>query len=174
MLRHVLRVGHVGHERVAVVVVARVLLIEPRRVRAFVLGAELSCVPVGDHDLAVGIEGRNFDEDDVVENALGFVVVARQEIVDQLDRHLAAADLGGVHAHRLHDDRLALIDECLGLGLGETARIADARVDLAVALELRHVGGRRDEDLEERVAFRGRSHVDDLHAAAALLFEDAE
>ena len=77
-----------------------------------------------------------------------------------------------MHTHGLDDDGLAFVDEGVGLGFGEAAGIAEAVVDFAEAVELGHVGGRGDDDHEEGVAHGGGAHVDDLHAAGALLFED--
>ena len=170
---HVLRIRKIGHEGVAVVVVACVLLIEPGRVGAFILRPELFVVPVGDHDLAIGVEAGDFDEDDVVQYAPRLFVLAGEQIVSQLRRHLRAANLGGVHTHRLHDDDLALLGQGAGLRFGESARVAQASVDLAVSFQLRQVGGGRDDDHQERVALRSGPHVHHLHAASALFLENA-
>ena len=140
-LGHVLRVRHVGLKGVAVVVVAGVLLIQPRRIGALVLRAELLVVPVGDHDFAVRIEAGHLDEDDVVEDALGLFVLAGEQIVGQLGRHLGAADFGGVHAHGLADDRLALVHQGAGLRLGQAARIADSGVDCRSRSSLAKLAG---------------------------------
>ncbi len=165
-LRHVLRLDQVGHERVAVVVVARVLVVEHRRRAPLELGAERLLVPVVDDDLAVWIEAGDHQEDDVVEDALGLLVLPGRQVVGQLDGHLRAADLGGVQAHRLADDRLALGDELPDVGLGEPARVADLQVDLAQAIELREIGRRGNDDEQEPVAHGARPHVDHLDPVA--------
>ncbi len=92
---------------------------------------------------------------------------AREQVVGQFRRHLRAADLGGVQAHRLADDRLALGHELPDLRLREAARIAELGVHLAQAIEFRQVGRRRDDDEQERVAHRGRAHVHDFDPAGS-------
>ena len=107
-LGQVLRLDQVGHEPVAVVVVARVPVIQPRQVRALVFGAQRLLVPVGDHDLAIRIQAGHHQVHDVVQDPLRLLVGAGQQVVGQLRRHLRAADLVRVHAHRHDDDRPAL------------------------------------------------------------------
>ena len=68
-LAEVLRLGQVQREAVAVVVVAGVLLVEPRQAGRFVRRADVLHVPVGDHLRAVRIDRRHDDADDVVEDA---------------------------------------------------------------------------------------------------------
>ncbi len=104
---------------------------------------------------------------------LRLFVLAGQQVVGQFGRHLRAADFGGMHAHGLHHHRLAFVRQRVGLRLGEPARVADAEVDLAQPVELGEVGGRGDDHHQERVALGSGPHVDDLHPAAALLFQNA-
>ena len=88
------------HVHVAVVVVADVLLVEPRHRRRLELGAEVLVVPVDHHDLAVGVEARHEQEDHVVEDVLHARRRVGGQPVDQLERHLRRADLGRVDAAR--------------------------------------------------------------------------
>jgi len=58
-------------------------LIKPRRIAAFVGSVDVFAVPVGDHDLAVGVEAGDDDGDNVIEYALGFLVLAGKLVVNQ-------------------------------------------------------------------------------------------
>ena len=57
--RHILRLDQVGLKGVAVVVVARVFVIQPGQIATFVFGVQPTIMPIGHHDLAVGVETRN-------------------------------------------------------------------------------------------------------------------
>jgi hypothetical protein len=139
--RHVLRFDEVRLEGVAVVIVAGVLVVEPGQVRALVLGAETLVVPVGHHDLAIRVEGGHHDEDDVVENAGGVFVMARDEIVGELRRHLGTADLAGVEAHGLADHGAPLGGQLADFRLGEAARVGDREVHLPQAFQAVEIRG---------------------------------
>ena len=76
------------HEPVAVVVVADVVVVEPGHAAALVFGPEVLPVPLGLHDLAVGVQGRDEQQHDVVEALLCRRVVGRRERVRPLHRHL--------------------------------------------------------------------------------------
>ena len=67
--RQVAVLRHVHHERVAIEVVAGVLVIQPRHRPALVRRALLLPVPVDDQPMAVGIERRDQDDDDVLQDA---------------------------------------------------------------------------------------------------------
>jgi len=60
------------------------------------------------------------------------------------------------------------------LSLRQPPRIGELQVDLAVALQFRHIAGRGDEDLEKGIAFRSRPHVDGLEPAGTLLLQHPE
>ena len=87
---HVLRLGlRVGVE-IAIVVVADVLLIEPRQpVQRPLLFILFLHVPVGDEVHAVGI-GVDEENDDVVENSQRLGVVGGEDLIDRLHQHLGA------------------------------------------------------------------------------------
>ena len=170
-LPHVLGVLHVHGEGVAVVVVADVLVVEPGQRAALVLGAQVLHVVVVDHDRAVRIEGRDLQVHDVVEDPPRLLVGPRHEVVGQLRRHVDAAHLARVHAHRLADDDLALGHDPFDLRLGHAPRIAQLEVHLPQFLEPGLVGRRGDDDQQERVAHLGGPHVDDLELAAALFLK---
>ncbi len=95
---HVDRLGLRPHVEIAVVVVARVLLIEARQVRQRSLARiGLAHVPVGDELVAVGI-GVHGEHDHVAQDPLGFGIIRTDEVVDGLDQLLRRQHLGGVQA----------------------------------------------------------------------------
>ena len=88
------RLDHVQHVGVAVVVVADVLLIQPRQARQLVRRADVLHVPLGDHLLAVGIDRRPQHQDDVVEHRLDLGLVgAADEVVGEQRRVLRSRRL---------------------------------------------------------------------------------
>ena len=104
----VLRFRQVEREAVAIVVVARVLLVQPRQPRCFVLRADVLHVPVRNHLRAVRVDRRHDDADHVVEHALRFFIGARQAVVDELRCRLRRRDFARVQREGLDDDRLCL------------------------------------------------------------------
>ena len=89
---------------IAVVVVADIVVVEPRHLAALVLGAEPLVVPVDDHDLAVGVDGRHEQKHRLVHPRQPLGVLGGGELIDELGGHLGRADLGGVDgaAHERH------------------------------------------------------------------------
>ena len=94
---HDARLDRVEHVGVAVVVVADVLLIEPRQIHAlrFVRRADARHVVVGDHRLAVGIDRRPQHQDHVVEHRLHLGLVG----AGSPGRRAAAACAAGRRLH---------------------------------------------------------------------------
>ena len=90
---------------------------------ALVFRPDVFLVPIDDHLVAVGVGGRDEEEDDVAEDLLGVVGrLAGDEVVGQLHGHLGGADLGRVEAAGDQDDGLALLGQRLGLLGGASAR----------------------------------------------------
>ena len=168
-LRGVLRLDHVLHERVAVVVVPHVLLVEPRKGRRFVLGAGVLHVPVGYHLRPVRVEGRDDDLDDVVERAPRVLVVAREALVQVLGGGLGRGDLTRMQRETLHDHGAAVRDELPHVRLRQAARIRQPGVGPPEALEPGEIGRRRDEKREKRLPLGGRTQFHHLHPVGALL-----
>ncbi len=160
----------VQHEPIAVVVVAGVVVIEPRHRSALVLGAEPTLVPVDDHLLAVGVH-RDDVEDRLLEGLREAFAPAGRDVVGELERHLRGADLGRVEARRYHRDDFALGDERLGLGGGERARVGEAPRDLHVPVEPLEVLGRRENDRDHRPAERGGADPFHQHPRRGLVEE---
>ena len=137
-LRRVDGLDHVEVVRVPVVIVADIFVVQPRQTHAFELGAFVLVVPVPDHDLAVGVEVREEDQDRVVEDALRFFVVPREEVVSELGRGLGSSDFGRVEAEGLAHDGLAFLDELPHFGF-RFVRVLDLLVHFAQPVEIRHV-----------------------------------
>ena len=130
--------------------------------------ADVLHVPVGNHLRAVGIDRRRDDADDVVEDLLRFGIGAGEAVVDELGCRLRCRHLARVQREGLDDDRLALGDELLRLGLGQSARIGQPRVDLLVVIELGEVGRRRDEERDVRPALARLAELDEPHLVRRL------
>ena len=143
-LRRVLAFLLREHVHVAVVVVADVRVIEVRDRAVRVRRADVLVEPVGDHDLAVGIQARHEHEDHVVENLLHVRRVARSRAMHQLHRHLRRADLGRVDAARDEQHELALAEDLVALGVGRRAALeVQLPFQLLVAIEILQRIGRR-------------------------------
>ncbi len=80
------------HVPVAVVVVADVVVVEIGQRSALVVRAEIFAILLGDHGLAVRIERRNEQHDDVIQAAERLGIVGGGELVRPLHGHLAGAD----------------------------------------------------------------------------------
>ena len=86
------------HVRVPVVVMTDILVVEPGHRSIFVRRAEGLVVPVGHHDLAVGIQAGHQQENHVVQNGCDLRGILRGQPVHGLERHLGGADLAGMNA----------------------------------------------------------------------------
>ena len=160
--RPVLR--HVHHERVAVDVVADVVVVQPRHVAALELGALPLAIPVDGDDVAVGIERREEDQHHVAQRAEHLGIVRGRERVQQLRRRLRRGDLGRVNAHAdRDDDRLALADG-RRRGLVQGARIGEAQAIEANLFEPGEVfrGGHHRGNQPSSAG--GRPGIDDVDA----------
>ena len=116
-LADVPRLDCVLHVGVAVVVVADVVVIEPRHRDALVVGALRPPVPVGDHLRPVGVQAREDDRDGILPDAVVLVVLAADELVDDLGGGLRGRHLVGVEAVGLRHHRLSLVNGLLDLSL---------------------------------------------------------
>ena len=142
------------HEPVAVVVVAHVVVVEPRHPPALVLRAEVLPVPLGLHHQAVGIEGGDEEEHHLVQPPPRLRVLRRGQRVRPLHRHLRRADLGRMDVAGDEEEDLPLADEGVCLRLGEPPGVGDLPGDLLEALLARDVRLGRDRGKEEVLAER--------------------
>ena len=157
-----LRLLQAALEPVAVVVVAGVPMIDIGRLGPFVGGPAHLLVPVGLHDLAVGVDRGKERQDDVAQDVARLPAAGGQQ-VPQLQRHLRGGDLVGVEVAGDHDHGLAAIGQALGLAgvdlaLGEGAGGGLQPVEVA---QVGLVGYQRHEQV---VAHRGLAQGDDAHA----------
>jgi hypothetical protein len=149
---------HVQHVPVSVVVVADVLLIEPRHRRDLVRGAHVGQVPVGDHGLAVGIQRGPKQRDDVVADRRDTGVLAVHELVGEPDYVLCPGDLARVQAPADVDDRLAVAGQITGRVIREACRVSECVRDASVSLHGGEVLGGGDEGHPPIASFRGAPH----------------
>ena len=77
------------HEPVAIVVVAYVVVIKVGHGAAFVLGADVLAIPLGDHGFAVRIQGGDEEDDGVVETTKIFAIFGGGELIGPFHGHLA-------------------------------------------------------------------------------------
>ena len=113
-LRDGLRLGHVVHEPVAVVIVADVVVIEPRRARRLEGGVEGVLVPRGDDVEAVRVHHRHEQQDGVVADVLHLGRLFGRHAVGQQGRHLRVRHFARVQPPIDPGDRLALAREPAG------------------------------------------------------------
>ena len=66
--KHITGLDEIAHEEVAIVIVASIVVVQVRHRCFFEVSAEVLVVPVGNHDLAVGIRRRHQNHDYVVKN----------------------------------------------------------------------------------------------------------
>ena len=104
--RQVAVLRQVHHERVAVDVVAGVLVIQPRHRRRLRTASPSALVPVDDQAMAVRIERRDQDDDDVLQDVEGRRIGGGGQLVEQLVGRLRRADFGGVDAAADGEHRL--------------------------------------------------------------------
>ena len=86
--RQQLRLNLRQHEPIAVVIVSRVFLIQPRQVRAFIRRANRPLIPLHNDVQPIRICRGNEQHDDVFENRLHFRCIGRCELIGELHRHL--------------------------------------------------------------------------------------
>ena len=83
----------VHHERIAVDVMTRVFVVEPRQWPTLEWCPFVSCVPVGDDPIAVRIERRNQNHDDVLKDVERRRIGGRGQHEEELAGRLGRANL---------------------------------------------------------------------------------
>ncbi len=160
----VLGLGLRGREEVAVVVVADVLLVQPRHAgETALLRHRAPHVPVGDEIVAVRV-GVHEQHDDVVQQAQRLVVVAAHHLVDHLAELLRAERLGGVQPSVDPDDGLPFFRERARLGLREAFSEREAARDLLETRQAPVILRRRHDRHVVRPPLRGLADLLQHHA----------
>ena len=141
---HVGGFRHVRRQRIAVVVVADIFLIQARNVvqRALFL-VRLAHVPVGDQFLPVGI-GEHAQQNRIVQQAHGFRISAADHLINHFDFLLRADGLRGVQASIDPHHGLAFPSQ-RACGVPGHLRVGQALRDFAVMLQVLDVRGRADD-----------------------------
>ena len=119
-----------------------VLLVEPRqprRVGAF-LRHRVPVVPVGHQLVAVGI-GVDEEDDVVVQDPQGLLVVPAGHLVDHFAQLLGAEYFAGVQAPIDPHDGAALLGECPGIVVAQPLRQCQAFRDVTEMLEILEIRG---------------------------------
>ena len=158
----VLRLHRVRHEGVPVVVVTDVVVVEKGEPGAFVLGPDPLVVPLGDHDLAVGVEAGDHDADGVLEDLPHRLVVPGGHLVGDLRDGLAGGHFRGVEPVGLDEDHPSVRHGLPDLGFRVAPGILKDSVPLLDPVQLGQVLRGGDEEGEEGIAEGGGPHVTDL------------
>ena len=154
---------------VAVVVVADVVVVEPRQGGSLVLGAEPLVVPVHHPLRPVGIQGRNVQQDDVVQNLADSLLVRRRQPVQESRGGLRPTHLGRVDTVRDEHHGAPCSKEFLELLLaGHPARIREPHLDVVKLAETTLVLLARDGHHHEWQAHGREAERIDLHSLARV------
>ena len=109
------RLLHVVHEKISVVVVPDILLIQHRDVFIPLGLFRRKHVPIG-HDLhAIGIH-MNQQDDDLIQNSKRLRIVFGSQFIERLDQLLCSNHFIGMQTTINPYDGLSLTGECLSLG----------------------------------------------------------
>ena len=162
-LIQVLGFGQIGHIKVAVVIVPRILVVQARRARRAALCLNrILHVALGYHLHAVGI-GMYHHDNDVLENARRFFVVAAHELIARLDQLVCPHDFSRVQPAIDPDDSLALLGQRACLFVGQSARGLQPLRDFLVARKLGEIFGSGDDRGEVRAPLGGPADLHHLH-----------
>ena len=127
------------HIEITVVVVADVMVVEPRHAATLVVGAEPLVVPIDDHVLAVGVDRWHDQQYGFVHPREFFGILGCCKVMNELGHHLSAANLGRVDRATDQGDDLALVHQLLRLLRCEVTRFGEEAGDLAQPHQIRLV-----------------------------------
>jgi hypothetical protein len=158
---------HGVHEPVAIVVVAHVRMVEPRRIGGLERGVEDAVVPALDDVEAVGVHHRHEEEHHVLPDLLHLGAFLRDHAVGESRHGLTRRPLRGVKPGVDPHDGRTFLRERLSFvrihpGPGE------GRADLAPAVEIVQVVGTRDEEQLHRPPLHRGADGFHLHAVAGV------
>jgi hypothetical protein len=138
-LRDHARLEHVEHVSVAIVVVPDVFLVQPRQRAHLVRRPHVLPIPVGDDVLPVRIDREVQLDDEVAPDRLILGLLARDQVIPELDRVLVIRDLGRVQAAVDVDDGLLFARQRVRLLVGDAARDRQPPRDVLIMIELREI-----------------------------------
>ena len=156
------------HEPVAVVVVARVVLVELEQLRGLVGRPHRAAVPAHDMVEPVGVERGEEPDDHVLSRSGPRLLVGGRQAMRELHRELRGGRLRGVHGAGDEQEDLALLDRLASLGVAAAARVGDRPGVALQAVELGQVLGAGDDREQELAALGGRAHRHGQHPRALL------
>ncbi len=116
-------------DKIAVVVVADVVVIQPGHRTAFVGGPKSFTVVLDDHIHSVGIERRDHHDDDIVEPTQDLGILGGGQLIGQQRQGLGGRHLGRVHRQGGHDEDPARVDHA-----GELV-VRDRRIEGKTAVD---------------------------------------
>ena len=153
---------------IAVVVVARVVMVEHGHVRSFRRSAEGAAIPVADNVDAVGVERRHHQHDRLRADRARLRILPAHEPVREHERREDAAHLIRVNAGRDEDDQLPIGNQRVALARATDARIGESPLDLAVLRQIRDRGRVGNDGGDERAAERRLAERMELDARTRL------
>ena len=158
-VRHRPRLFLREHVPVAVVVVPDVSVVEPRHTSAFVLRADVLAVPLGHHDLSIGIQRGHQQQNHIAQSTQRLRIFSGDECVRPLHRHLRRADLSRMDIACHQQDHFAVTHEAIYFLLRTSTRVGQLMRDLLIlGLVLQILFG-RDRGEDEVVIQRSRTHI---------------
>ena len=155
LLGHEARLLEREPEPVAVVVVARVVLVQAQQPGTFVGRAQLLAVPVHDLVEPIGVDRRHDHNDQLLARRAIGLLLGRRQLPRELHPELGAGRLGRVHRARDEQHRRRAGDQLGALFAREPARVGNPSRLFADLVEARHVGLAADRRHQE-VAPTGR------------------
>ncbi len=162
--REIAALRQVHHERVAVDVVAGVLVVGPRHRTAFDHGPFVLVVPVHDQPVAIGVQHRDDDHDEMLQLGQRRLVGRRGQRVEKLSRRLCRADFRCVNTRADGDDGRLGGRQPPRFVVRDAARIGESLIRRANLFEVADIFRRGDDCCDRAVAVRGGAEINDLDA----------
>ncbi len=160
-----LRLRHVVHEEVTVVIVADIVVIELRWRGLLVRCIELALVPLADDLQPVRVHAGHQQEDDVLPDRVHLRRLFRRDAMRELWRHLRMRHFGRVQPGVDPDDRLAFHGQGLGCLFVDPCP-GELLADGAVSIEIRMVFRRRNCEQVQRSVQRRAADLTQRHTIA--------
>ena len=131
-----LRLDHVIHVAVAIVVVPDVFLPKAGHRAHFISSAQIAAIPRRDLILAVGIDGEPEHQNHIVENIRRLGIGLGHQVVGELNSMLRAGDLGGMQPTVDMHDRFACPSQRAGIGVTQALHQREFLRGVLILIEL--------------------------------------